>query len=396
MPKKMRILMIAPQPFYAERGTPMNVRLLCKVLGEAGNKIDLLVFPTGGDIDLKNLRIVRLPNLLNVKSIPVGPSKIKLAYDLLLTAASLCLIVTKKYDVIHGIEESGFLAIILSKLFGIASVLDMDSYISDHLHYSGFVKNSFLLNLVKKFESWSIRKSCVIITVCQALSEKVRGIFPEANIHQIEDIPISYFEKSADPKVDDLIVKYNLSDASRVIYTGNLESYQGIDLLIDSWKLLCDQGNNSKTYCLVMVGGNASQIEHYKKIAAAHGLSDTICWVGQRPSSEMKDWMSLSNVLVSPRSEGENTPLKIYSYMASGRPIVATRRKTHTQVLDDSMAFLADPEPNIFGNAIFRAINENEISKSKAEMAKRIVENKYSYSKFQKKLLAAYNSINTT
>ena len=36
----MKILMIAPQPFYSERGTPMNVRLLCKVLGEAGHKVD--------------------------------------------------------------------------------------------------------------------------------------------------------------------------------------------------------------------------------------------------------------------------------------------------------------------------------------------------------------------
>ena len=390
----MKILMIAPQPFYKERGTPMNVRLLCKVLGEAGHQIDLLVFPTGEDIELKNLRIVRLPNLLKIKSIPVGPSKIKLAYDFLLTAASFCLVVTKKYDVIHGIEEGGFLAVILSRFFGKDAIFDMDSFMSDQLHYSGFVKKRFLLNLVEKLEKWSFKKSSVVITVCQALSDKTKFVCPEAKVHQIEDVPIQNFSKLAKGQVDELMEKYDLSDSLRVVYTGNLEPYQGLDLLLDSWEIFCNQVDNSSAYKLIIVGGNESQIDFYKNIVTQKGLTDSTCWVGQRPSAEMKDWMSLGDVLVSPRSEGDNTPLKIYSYMASGRPIVATNRKTHTQVLDETMAYLADPEPTQFSQTILDALNGRDISLQIASKAARVVEKEYSYSTFQKKLLLAYDSIN--
>ena len=118
-----------------------------------------------------------------------------------------------------------------------------------------------------------------------------------------------------------------------------------------------------------------------------------VTWVGQRPSKEMGAWMELSHVLVSPRSEGTNTPLKIYSYMSSGRPIVATRRKTHSQVLDESMAFLADSDPAKFSEAIYNALNDPKKALLKAERAKATVEENYSYSVFKKNLLDAYASI---
>ena len=53
-------------------------------------------------------------------------------------------------------------------------------------------------------------------------------------------------------------------------------------------------------------------------------------------------------MLTSPRSKGTNTPLKIYQYLRSGKPIVATRLLTHTQVLDDDTAMLTAPDPQAF------------------------------------------------
>jgi glycosyltransferase involved in cell wall biosynthesis len=385
--------MIAPQPFYTERGTPMNVRLLCEVLGEAEYKIDLLVFPTGKDIKIKNVRIIRLPNVLNASTIPVGPSGIKLSYDFLLAKTAFWLAVTKKYFVIHGIEEGGFLAVMLCKLLGIRAIFDMDSSISEQLKYSGYLKSKFLLNIVEKLEKWAYKNSSAIITVCKALTDKARCMSPGANIHQIEDIPITHSNLTATGGSGKLVKKFGLSDYFRIVYTGNLESYQGMDLLLASWKVFSNQVDNSRQYRLVIVGGQKEQIEHYGKIAVRYGIAERVTWVGQRPSKEMCDWMDLSHVLVSPRSEGTNTPLKIYSYMSSGRPIVATRRQTHIQVLDESMAFLADSDPSKFSEAIYNALSDRKTALRKAERAKAVVGEKYSYSVFKRKLLDAYSSI---
>ena len=50
------------------------------------------------------------------------------------------------------------------------------------------------------------------------------------------------------------------------------------------------------------------------------------------------------DILVSPRIRGTNTPLKIYSYLRSGKPIVATDLLTHTQVLSPDVARLVAPD----------------------------------------------------
>ena len=391
----MKILMIAPQPFYVDRGTPMNVRLLCKVLGEAGHSVDLLVFPTGIDVVLENVNIIRLPNVFRVHSIPAGPSLIKLAFDVLLTVKVFCLCLKKKYDVIHGIEEGGFLAVIMGKLFRKFSVFDMDSCISDQLQYSGFIKNVMLLKFVAWLESLALSNSSLIITVCRALTDKARSLAPEAQIFQIEDIPLLDVGKcecgSCNGK--NLLDKYGLlPDSYKVVYTGNLEKYQGIDLLLSSWKKLGALNKEKQPVELILVGGPDKKVVYYKEMSEKLGLKN-ICWAGHRPVEEMGEWMELAHILVSPRSQGENTPLKIYSYMNSGRPVVATKKKTHTQVLDDSLAFLVEPDSEKFAEAMYEALFDPCLSKQKAAAAQRAVEEFYSYPVFQKKLLDAYSAL---
>jgi glycosyltransferase involved in cell wall biosynthesis len=389
----MKILMIAPQPFYSDRGTPMNVRLLARVLGEAGHSVDLLVFPTGQDIELSNVKIIRLPNILGVSTIPVGPSGVKAVFDILMVIAVLWMCLTKKYDVIHGIEEGGFIAVFYSMIFRSSSVLDLDSWMSDQLKDSGFIKSSMLLSAVSCLERWALNKSSMVLTVCEALTVKARNIASDAKIVQIEDV-IPPEIKPYDFRIeDDIVNNYNLGKFRKVIYTGNLVKYQGIDLLLDSWVRFINNPEINETFKLVIVGGESGAIEHYKSIAGKKQLSETICWAGKRPLSEMGTWMKMGDILVSPRSDGENTPLKIFAYMSSGRPIVATRCKTHTQILDESSAFLAEPTPDKFSEAMIEAVRNKEDAVRKSHVAQQIVRENYSYASFSRKLLDAYDSI---
>jgi glycosyltransferase involved in cell wall biosynthesis len=51
-------------------------------------------------------------------------------------------------------------------------------------------------------------------------------------------------------------------------------------------------------------------------------------FVGQRPPEEMPPYMELADILLSPRNKGTNTPLKLYTYLRSGKPLLAFTRKT--------------------------------------------------------------------
>ena len=91
--------------------------------------------------------------------------------------------------------------------------------------------------------------------------------------------------------------------------------------------------------------------------ARAAGIEDVTIFAGERPAEEIPAYLLAADVLVSPRSRGTNTPLKIYQYLRSGKPIVATRLLTHTQVLDDDTAILTGATPQEFADGILAALD---------------------------------------
>ena len=68
----MRVLVIAPQPFYQERGTPIATRLLIETLQSAGHSVDVLTYHVGDDPHLPGVRVFRAPAVPFVRDVPIG------------------------------------------------------------------------------------------------------------------------------------------------------------------------------------------------------------------------------------------------------------------------------------------------------------------------------------
>ena len=106
-----------------------------------------------------------------------------------------------------------------------------------------------------------------------------------------------------------------------VLYTGTFEAYQGLDLLFAAMAAVHRQRPDAR---LLLAGGKPEQVRAGAEPGARLGLADVTLFAGERPASEIPAYLLASDVLVSPRSRGTNTPLKIYQYLRSGKPIVAT------------------------------------------------------------------------
>src|SRR5207244_9929707 len=109
------------------------------------------------------------------------------------------------------------------------------------------------------------------------------------------------------------------------------------------------------------------------------GIEASTLFAGERPAAEMPAYLLAADVLVSPRSRGTNTPLKIYQYLRAGKPIVATRLLTHTQVLDDQTAILTGASPAEFAAGILQAIGDPDRARELGARARSLAETKYSY-----------------
>ena len=116
-------------------------------------------------------------------------------------------------------------------------------------------------------------------------------------------------------------------------------------------------------------------------------------FTGQRPADEIPAFLDAATLLASPRSTGTNTPLKLYQYLRSGRPIVATRLLTHTQVLSDEIAFLAAPDPRAFAAAILEALGDPVRAEQVGERARALAASRYSDDAFMAKTRTAIDEL---
>ncbi|MEO0764260.1 MAG: glycosyltransferase, partial [Pseudomonadota bacterium] len=93
-----------------------------------------------------------------------------------------------------------------------------------------------------------------------------------------------------------------------------------------------------------------------------------------------------ADIVASPRTQGRNTPMKVYSYLDSGRPLIATRLYTHTQVLDDTIAMLVEPTPEGMADGLTRLLEDPGLRTRMAEAAQTRVQAEFSRAGYERKL----------
>ncbi|HXH82995.1 MAG TPA: glycosyltransferase [Candidatus Tectomicrobia bacterium] len=172
-------------------------------------------------------------------------------------------------------------------------------------------------------------------------------------------------------------------DGLVVMYVGNLEPYQGIDLLLASFARVC---RASEGHALVVVGGSPRDVEAYRTRCQPLGIAGRTHFLGPRPVRDLGRYLAAADVLVSPRLQGTNTPMKLYSYLHSGKPLVATDLPTHTQLLDDRVAVLAAPTPEALGDAIARVLGDADLRARLGHAGRRFVEDTFTYQAFRERL----------
>jgi glycosyltransferase involved in cell wall biosynthesis len=262
----------------------------------------------------------------------------------------------------------------------------LDSWMSDQL----LAKLTFLRSfrgVFEFFEKIAVRCSSGVIPVCKAIEEKIRTFDREKPLLRLEDISLLQKTDTAFPE---LLREKFICQEKMVMYVGNLERYQGIALLLESFALL-DPAVFSCS--LVIIGGTAKDIQQYTTMAQQLGIAGRVFFAGPRPMADLAMYLNQADVLVSPRTEGENTPMKIYSYMDSGKPILATNIVSHTQVLDESIAFLAAPRATDMAAALQQILSDSNEASQRAERAKEKATAEYCRPAYEQKIMTFYNEL---
>lgn len=378
----MKALVIAPQPVFSPRGTPYSVYYRMKTMADLGEEIDLLTYGQGRDVDVDGVRIVRTPRLRLLGKIPVGPSFLKLLHDVMILAYAFVLLIRHRYEYVHAHEEGVFIACILKPFFQFQILYDMHSSLPEQLTNFSYTRSKLLIRIFEWAEHKALLTSDVIIVVTPTLFDYTTAITGDPSKIVLienslfEDVALKEQNQSDDPnKVIEAARALTKTGNPLVVYSGTLESYQGIDLLLESFRLLADEYDSVS---LLIVGGEPKQIEIYRDMAARLGLSDRCLFSGIVSQKVALSCIKLATMLVSPRRSGTNTPMKIYPQIASGVPNVATRIESHTQILNDDIAVLVAPDRRDMARGMKEILDNPSAANRMSNNAKKLFDEKYS------------------
>jgi glycosyltransferase involved in cell wall biosynthesis len=125
------------------------------------------------------------------------------------------------------------------------------------------------------------------------------------------------------------------------VYTGHLYGWKGVDTLARAAILL------PKEWEVLFVGGRVGDIAEFR---TTHAGNARIRLIGQRPHKEIPLWQRAADVLVLPNTAKKEislhytSPMKLFEYMASGRPIVASDIPSITEHLTADRGVLVRPD----------------------------------------------------
>ncbi len=392
----MKLLFLAPQPFFQERGTPIAVRLALQVLTDrlqlrsGADTIDFLTYNEGQEVSLPGVTQYRIPSPSWLKGIGPGISLKKLLCDLILLVSALRLVHKNraaKYDLVHAVEESAFIAWLIKRIYAIPFIYDMDSSLSLQLTEKWRLLKP-LAPILEWFERQVVKESVAVVPVCDSLA-----VIADRHGSKFTSVlsDISLLKDDARVGTSDLREELSLPrDTLLLLYIGNLERYQGIDLLLESLALCKEKEHLSR---LIVIGGRDDHVKIYTEKAAALGLDGRAFFLGPRPVGELDNYIHQADLLISPRTLGNNTPMKIYSYLHAGKAVLATRLPTHTQVLTPEIAMLAEPTPAAFSAGMLALINDQQLRQRLGSAAKKLAEERYTFDRFKERLNYIYDNV---
>jgi glycosyltransferase involved in cell wall biosynthesis len=308
-PDPLKICVVAACPFPHSRGSPIRIQRLANALADRGHEVDVYTYHLGKDAPEDRFDVIRCARVPTYRKMSPGPSIQKLLIvDPLLTAKLSAGIRRKSYDIIHAHHYEGLLAARLGRgRRGIPLVYDAHTLLGSELpYYKLGLPQQLISRLGNRVDRWLPGLSDHVVSVTQTIKDKLvaQGMADEKISVITNGVEYEMFPARADGEV-------SAAESRRLIFTGNLASYQGIDHLLHAFAKVV-QKNPSLRLLLVA----KSSFEPYEELARELHIRDKI-EVSDAPFADHPRLLAESAVAVNPRVNADGIPQKLLNYMAA-------------------------------------------------------------------------------
>lgn len=349
----MKILMIAPTPYFADRGAHVQIYEQANSLQNLNHEVRIVTYGIGRDTS--NIHTVRCWTPKYYRKLEAGPSltKIFLIFPLIYTTIREI----RKFDpdVIHAhLHEGALIGKIVSLYRKVPTIFDYQGSLT-------LETKQYLPSVTYKLFGWILRiletrinSWFVIVTQSESMKNKLlENPYKVKSVHNIHDgVDVNRFK----PAVIDADLANSLGvriESTRFIYMGYFAEHQGFEILLKAMKIVLAEIPDSQ---LILLGYPMTQ--YYLKVIDELGLSKNIVYVGKVDYFKAHHYLSLGSIAVAPKislTEGDG---KIYNYMSMGMKIVAFDRPTSREILEDAAIYAQETNSKSLADSMIRATTD--------------------------------------
>lgn len=320
MKERLNIAVVAACPFPTSQGSQVLIRESCEALARRGHDVHVVTYHFGEDIPCQNVTIHRIPEIVKYNKLRSGPALLKPFLDLLLVFKLDEVVRKHKIDVIHCHNyEAPVVAFPVRRLRKVPVIYHSHNTMSDEF-YTYFrlkIPQTIARFAAKLMDRYIPRMADYSI----AINRKVAEFLINTGIHPstVKFVPpgIDYGEPVVEPD-HNLLQKYSLEAAKLLIYAGNLDGYQRIDLLLDAMPFIISEHPDCKL--VFLTGSNSDSL---LREITTRGIGNNVSIITGADFNAIKQIFSVGHVAVNPRIAWSGFPIKLLNYFAAKLPVVA-------------------------------------------------------------------------
>lgn len=387
----MKILMIAPTPFFADRGCHVRIMEQARSLTGRGHEVLICTYPIGRDVS--GLQIRRSPRVPWYKKLSAGPSIHKPYIDLMLTLTTIKTARAWRPDIIHAhLHEGVAIGMWVRRFYKAPLLFDAQGSLTDELKSHGWLKEgSFKHRVIGGIEKRLNNTATAIVVSQSKTAEVFRDSFavPLAKISVIEDAveAADFFPRPAEP---DLRAKLGIGPDDQVVaYLGLLTEYQGVDDLLRAGVDVIKERNGVKF--LIMGYPNEKR---YRDMAKSLGIADSVILTGRIDYlTDAPEYLALADIAVSPKKDSSEGNGKLFNYMAMGLPTVAYDTPVSREILANTGVLAPTGDVSALTRAILDLLDDRPRAAGLGARARERVLGHYSWTERITRLESIYTGL---
>lgn len=302
----------------------------------------------------KNINYNFLFDFKNIRS--VDNSNLWIPYVMVLAFFStLNLLIRKKVDLIYERDHIFGIGIILGKIFRIPTIVEVNGIIIEEMKILKHF-NLKIINLAKFIESFTLKNATHIISVTDGIKTYLKENY-QIGFDRITTIPNSVNTDLFKPIENSKQILNLNPEFNYILFVGSLVDWQGVDTLIRASPLILK--DMPKTRFLIV--GDGSMRTYYMNLTKTINVNDKFSFIGVVPHESVPLFINACDICVVPKKPLKSgySPLKLYEYIACGKPVVASRISGFELLNEFNCGLLFEPENSVdLANVILKLLND--------------------------------------